>query len=613
MEHSKKRIIVTTIVGLILFALGVSLLILGLSIKRPKITFYDADGVTVIGTESVAVGKTGGTTLQPTKESELPGYKYTFVGWNIVDEETGTSNVVQVIEVKEDKPIKAVAVYNRITLPYEINYNTNGGTLDMTNVKSTYNVTQKVELPTPTKKGYNFAGWYSNATLVTAVSEIKVGSTGRKTFYAKWTPIDYPITYDLNGGTQAENPLTQYNAETVSELPIPHKDGFTFGGWYDQDGNHIEKIVAGMNGSLTLKARWINKISYNLNGGFNPFDVPTEYELNVSVELPRPVKYGYIFLGWCMNEDLSDETKTTLTTDIASGVQLYAKWELATDGSIVVENGVKYMYFGRYPQSVVCDYETIKELDKLIGGGNRCTYDGFEYVKVMANPLVTGSYEFNGSVESLNERKEIVSSSIISKKSYYFKVLPIKWRVVSEESGTVQLLSEYALAAQTFGSTNNYSNSNIRKWLNETFLNDAFNETEKQSIKVTAVDNSSASTASRTDNQYACETTNDRVYLMSYKEVTKVKYGYISSFDESDPAKFCATTEYARAVGAKMNLNNEYFGYTDWMLRSPFVTDNKSISVVRGIGKADIVGTVERWSEASTSYAVRPMITIELK
>lgn len=610
MEHSKKRIITTTIVGLILFVLGILLFIVGLSIKRPVITFYDTDGETIIGTEKVAIGRSGGAMI-PGKKSELPGYSYTFVGWRIEDETTGTSEVVRTIEVKEDKPIKAVAVYNRIALPYEIKYNLNGGYLDLTTAPTVYNVTQAVELPIPTRKGYTFAGWYKGTTYGNKLEVINKGTTGEIKLTAKWEAEVYTITYDLNDGIQAENPLTTYTIETVSKLPVPQKDGFTFGGWLDEEGNLVGKITAGMTGDLNLKARWINKINYNLNGGLNSSDAPDTYEFDVDVVLPTPTKYGYVFLGWCMKEDLSDEPLKVLNTTTPAGVELYAKWQLPTDGTVVVENGIKYIYFGKYPQTVVYDYATIQKLDQLCQ--NNISYlEGEKYIKVFATPTIADVYKFNGKVEYLLD-KNILSSNLVSKRNYYFKVLPIKWRVISEENGKLQLLSEYALAAQTFGTTNDYSTSVVRKWLNETFYNEAFTDVEKTKVQLTEVDNSDATTASRTDNPFASTTTKDYVYLMSYKEVTKVKYGFISSHDECDPAKYCEATEYARALGAGINMNSSYFGYTDWMLRSPFITAENSISVVRGIGDSKVVGTVERWAQSNAVYAVRPMVTIVLQ
>lgn len=45
----------------------------------------------------------------------------------------------------------------------------------------------------------------------------------------------FTITYNLNGGTNVENPITTYDATTNAPLPIPTKEGYTFYGWYDND------------------------------------------------------------------------------------------------------------------------------------------------------------------------------------------------------------------------------------------------------------------------------------------------------------------------------------------------------------------------------------------
>ena len=67
---------------------------------------------------------------------------------------------------------------------------------------TSYNITSStITLPTPTKDGYTFGGWFTASDLSgTAVTQIAKGSTGNKTFYAKWTHNTYDITYDLNGG-----------------------------------------------------------------------------------------------------------------------------------------------------------------------------------------------------------------------------------------------------------------------------------------------------------------------------------------------------------------------------------------------------------------------------
>lgn len=59
------------------------------------------------------------------------------------------------------------------------------------------------------------------------------------TMYARWEPIDYTITYNLDGGACNGGSCTptSYNIESATiTLPTPAKTGYTFGGWYDNSG-----------------------------------------------------------------------------------------------------------------------------------------------------------------------------------------------------------------------------------------------------------------------------------------------------------------------------------------------------------------------------------------
>ncbi|GHT66427.1 hypothetical protein FACS189452_02280 [Bacteroidia bacterium] len=71
---------------------------------------------------------------------------------------------------------------------YTITYTLNSGTGAS---NSTYTIeSAAVTLPTPTRTGYTFDGWYDNAGFTgSAVTSIAAGSTGDKAFYAKWTAI----------------------------------------------------------------------------------------------------------------------------------------------------------------------------------------------------------------------------------------------------------------------------------------------------------------------------------------------------------------------------------------------------------------------------------------
>ena len=124
-----------------------------------------------------------------------------------------------------------------------------------------YNVeTETITLKDPVKPGYTFGGWYKDGEFTTKVTEIIQGTTGNITLYAKWEPVSYTITYELDGGTNASENPAGYNVETETiTLKDPAKAGYTFEGWYrteDFTGNAVTEIVQGATGNITLYAKW---------------------------------------------------------------------------------------------------------------------------------------------------------------------------------------------------------------------------------------------------------------------------------------------------------------------------------------------------------------------
>lgn len=106
---------------------------------------------------------------------------YTFVGWY---SDSACKNKVTKI-TKGSTGNKTL--YAKWTLTkYKITYKLNGGKNNRKNpVKYTYK-TATITLKKPTRKGYTFVGWYSDAACKKKVTKIKKGSTGNKKLYAKW-------------------------------------------------------------------------------------------------------------------------------------------------------------------------------------------------------------------------------------------------------------------------------------------------------------------------------------------------------------------------------------------------------------------------------------------
>ena len=139
--------------------------------------------------------------------------------------------------------------YLRIAPGYTVTLNKNGGTIHSGNV-TCYFVDTGATLPTEVKKANSiFGGWYDNAECTgTAITEIPVGSTGEKEYWAKWTtahtcsiePVDKVWPDCENGGKEAyykcegcgkffedANGTTEIaNIETWGNLP---KNGHDYG------------------------------------------------------------------------------------------------------------------------------------------------------------------------------------------------------------------------------------------------------------------------------------------------------------------------------------------------------------------------------------------------
>ena len=186
-------------------------------------------------------------------------------------------------------------------------------------------------------------------------------------------------------------------------------------------------------------------------------------------------------------------------------------------------------------------------------------------------------------METLQLNLPIVKSNkqqIIKGNTYYFKVEPIKWKILSVNGIEYQLMTDLIIDCQQFNSSsstrtidgktvyaNNYEYSDIRKWLNEDFYNKAFTKALQSYINTTFVDNSLASTKD-SSNPYTCNDTNDKVYLLSYKDITNSGYGF-SSFYTYDKSRQKQLTDYAKAMGCYMNKGADYYNNGYYWLRSP--------------------------------------------
>jgi len=148
-------------------------------------------------------------------------------------------------------------------LNYDVTLNLNGGTLTEGLASYTHGVA--ATLPTASKEGYTFAGWYDNAECTgDAVTAIPATARGAKEYFAKfeYVPQEYNVTLNANGGTLASE-LTSYTEGVGATLPTATKGIATFGGWYDNAdfiGDAVTAIGTDATGDKEFWAKWTVEI-----------------------------------------------------------------------------------------------------------------------------------------------------------------------------------------------------------------------------------------------------------------------------------------------------------------------------------------------------------------
>ena len=183
-----------------------------------------------------------------------PAAGYELEGWYLDEEFTQPVEADDIVTIEADATLYA----KHVPIVYPITYDLDDGENDPANPASFTVVTPTITLEPAIKVGYTFGGWYTESAFTNAVTEIALGSHEAITLYARFTAIEYDITYNLDGGTNGANPAT-YNIETPTiVLADATKEGYTFDGWYEEDTftTAVTEIALGSTGDVTLYAKF---------------------------------------------------------------------------------------------------------------------------------------------------------------------------------------------------------------------------------------------------------------------------------------------------------------------------------------------------------------------
>ena len=277
---------------------------------------------------------------------------YTFAGWNTQSDGNGTAYTnAESVTLTSGLTLYAQWTANQYTVTYNYNSATGGnGT-----VSSSFTTGgSAITLPTPTRTGYTFGGWYSDLALTTSIgaagaSYSPTGATLALAAYAKWTAINYTITYDSNSATSGTVPTDATNYNIGQNITVKAnsgsltRTGYTFAGWNTAANGSGDTYLSGTqyevgSANVTLYAKWnanTYTVTYNKNGANgspqrSSNNVTTDSYTTGGNDIVLPSvgtmsKTGYDFAGWA-----TTPTGATLSGgfNTSTNVTLYAIWDL---------------------------------------------------------------------------------------------------------------------------------------------------------------------------------------------------------------------------------------------------------------------------------------------
>ena len=273
-------------------------------------------------------------------------------------------------------------------------------------------------------------------------------------------------------------------------------------------------------------------------------------------------------------------------------------------------------YFGYYPQSRVdSSYETYINsfgIEKPIVGDLKGWQINYYYIDADYNTMAyynldtnnDGQYDFMGI-------SDVVDKDYSFLNPIWFKYEPIKWNILKKEDGKVMAITDLIIDCTWFywgnkpgnkdhnggeGYNSNYEFSDIRKWLNDYFYNVAFKEYEKELIEEVEVNNG-RETANNVGEQYICNNTFDKVFLLSYSEV--------GEFYPTSNSKLCYYSDYSAITAGRRIVGDHTDVTANWLTRSP-AGNNYVYSVLYN-------GTLSSLKAEAHGGGIRPVLWLNLE
>ena len=300
--------------------------------------------------------------------------------------------------------------------------------------------------------------------------------------------------------------------------------------------------------------------------------------------------------------------------------------------------------FGRYPQTKVTDSAKINTLNGRsatwhsygyytgsgsYSDGNMVSSGYMEYTDVTYGGQKYRGVKFSQYRPYYTGLKSTAGNTFQDENgynqpdnTYWFQWEPLQWRVLDPAAGLVlcetiidsQPYHNYVLNSgkDTYGYNaywgdagkthyaNNYAESSLRQWLNGSFYNTAFSPSQQDIIASTTLNNSAYSASY---SAYDSASTTDKVFLLSFGDMTNPVYGFDADKLANDPARQAQGSDYAKCQGLYVDASN---GSSRWWLRSAGYYSDLACSVEYDGWLSDYY-----YGTSNTNFGIRPAFVLK--
>jgi uncharacterized repeat protein (TIGR02543 family) len=292
---------------------------------------FDSQGGSAVSSQNI---EDGGLVTEPSDPTRTG---YTFNGW-FTASSGGTEWNFATGTITSNTTLYAHWTINSFT----VSFDSQGGS-SVSSQSVNYGSTA-TEPSDPTRSGYAFKGWYTQAS-GGSLFDFDTQITSATTLYAHWAAT-YRVSYSGNGATGGTAPVDSTVYESGATVTVLGntgsliRSGYTFANWNTAANgsgtSYNPAATFSITGNVTLYAQWnaSHTVTYNPNGateGSVPVD-STSYAQGATVTVRGNTgglgRYRYTFVDWCTTADGSGthyDANDTFSMGSAN-INLYAIW-----------------------------------------------------------------------------------------------------------------------------------------------------------------------------------------------------------------------------------------------------------------------------------------------